>query len=94
MGCALALSAWLTGCGALGSGCSGVEMNTQPGMFGQTEIILRNTSDEPKLVTLAIVDEEGEEISTQTMRVDSKDIAETAVGNMRDGVSIEMASCE
>lgn len=89
------VSALLTGCGgAIGGGCSGVEMDSKPGMFGQTEISVRNTSDEPKLVTLAIVDSDGTEINSETMRVDAKDIGETAVGNMREGMEVELVGCE
>ncbi|MBD2841406.1 hypothetical protein [Erythrobacter rubeus] len=69
-------------------------MRTEPGRFGQTSVVVRNTSDEPKLVNLAIIDSDGSEINSQSMRVDSKDVVETAVGNMREGVSIEMTSCE
>lgn len=88
------VSSLLAGCGAMGGQCSGVEMETGPGMLGQTEVTVRNTSAEPKLVTLAIVDSDGSEINSQTMRVDAKDIEETAVGNMRDGVEIKLTKCE
>ncbi|WP_123639980.1 hypothetical protein [Tsuneonella flava] len=71
----------LASCGALSDGCSDVEMTTQPGMFDQTEISVRNTADEPKLVTLAIIDSDGSEINSETMRVASKDIVETAAGS-------------
>lgn len=98
MGCAIAVSAMLTGCGgAIGGGCSGVEMQTEYNdLFSQLEVTIRNTSDEPKLVTLAIVDSDGSEINSQTLRVDTKDIAETAVGNLRnreDG-DVQLVSCE
>jgi len=95
IGCAIAVSAMLTGCGETGAGCSGVDMSTEYNdLFSSSDVTVRNTSDEPKLVTLAIVDSDGSDINSQTMRVDAKDIAKTSVGNMRDGVNIELVSCE
>lgn len=93
----VAVSALLTGCDAIGGGCSGVEMQTEYNdLFSQLEVTVRNTSDEPKLVTLAIVDSDGSEINSQTLRVDTKDIAETAVGNLRnrDDGDVQLVSCE
>lgn len=99
IGCAIAVSAMLTGCGgAIGGGCSAVEMETKlrPGFPSNSlDVTLVNTSAEPKLVTLAIVDGDGSEINSQTMRVDAKGVAETSVaGRMREGVEIELVSCE
>lgn len=95
IGCAISVSAILTGCGALERGCSGIDMNTKYNdLFSSSDVTVRNTSDEPKLVTLAIIDSDGSEINSQTMRVDAKDVAETSVGNMRDGVEIKLVSCE
>lgn len=89
----VALSALLTGCGAIGGGCSGIEMDTQLGRFGQTDVTLRNTSDEPKLVTLAVVDQDGAEIHSQTMHVGPRDFTETDAGTMSEDLRIDI-SCE
>tara|TARA_R110000824_G_scaffold27803_6_gene94012 strand:+ start:3810 stop:4055 length:246 start_codon:yes stop_codon:yes gene_type:complete len=80
----------------IGGGCSGVELTTTPNRYSGTmmDVTIRNTSDEPKLVTTAIIDSDGSEINSKAMRVDAKDIVETSVGNMRDGVKIELVSCE
>lgn len=93
----VAVSVLLTGCDAIGGGCSGVEMETEyDDYLDRLDVTIRNTSGEPKLVALASVGSDGSEINSQTIRVDAKDIAETAVGNMRSrGVEdVQLASCE
>jgi len=91
-GCVIAVSAFLTGCGAVGGRCSSVEMDTQVERFGNTNVTLRNTSGEPKLVTLAVVmKSDGAEIHSETVRVDAKDVAQANVGTMDDELRLDMS---
>ncbi|MEL7729857.1 hypothetical protein AAG612_09985 [Citromicrobium bathyomarinum] len=84
----------LSSCGgAMGGGCSGIEMDTQVARFGNTDVTIRNTSDEPKLVTLAVVDGEGVDIHSETFRVDSKDIKKANAGTLSDDLQIDIR-CE
>ena len=95
----LAATIVLAGCGGGGAkGCSGVTLETeQNGLYGTLDATIKNTSNEPKLVTVAIVTD-GERGKESTMRVDAKGIAETSVGNMtkqvRERTSLELVQCE
>ena len=96
----IAATALLAGCGAGGGakGCSGVTLETEQNeMFGRIDATITNKTNEPKLVTVAIVSD-GERGKENTMRVDAKDVAETSVGNMtksvRERTSLELVQCE
>ncbi|KEO92702.1 hypothetical protein EH32_15715 [Erythrobacter litoralis] len=70
-----------------------MELSTEPDRFSQTSVLVRNTTDEAKLVTIGIIRGDGAEGKTHTARVDSKDIYETVVSNMREGDSVEIKEC-
>lgn len=71
-----------------------MELSTEPSRFGRTSVTVRNTSNEAKLVTLAIVDSGGSELQSLPVRVDSKDIFQRDLIGVQDGASIEMIECE
>lgn len=95
----VAATVLLAGCGGGGAkGCSGVTLETeQNDLFGTIDATITNKTNEPKLVTVAIVND-GERGKENTMRVDAKDVAETSVGNMtksvRERTSLELVQCE
>tara|TARA_R100001244_G_scaffold71741_3_gene58059 strand:- start:13019 stop:13333 length:315 start_codon:yes stop_codon:yes gene_type:complete len=95
---AVMMSAFLASCGAVGgNGCSGIEMVTDYNdLYGSVDVTLRNTTSEPKLLTVALVGSDGKELKSNSLRVDAKDIADTRVSNMRsrEDIEIELTRCD
>ncbi|WP_417623122.1 hypothetical protein [Parasphingorhabdus sp.] len=91
----LGLPIFLASCGSITGGCSGIEFDAKRNdVFDLIDVSIRNTTDEPKLVTIAAIGSDGEEIKRNTMRVNAKDIAETKVVNMKEGRTVDLIECE
>lgn len=95
----LLLAASLSACGGAAGGCSGIELETRPYRgTGTFDFAVRNTSDEPKLVTVGFTRGGSSQTTENSFRVDAKDVEERSVGPMRqearEGGSIELIRCE
>lgn len=96
LGCAVAASALLAGCGS-SSGCSGVEINTEysaNAMFIPSIVRLVNSDDSPRLVHLAVIGPDGSEGATRTVSVPAKGTAEERLDNLSRDYRVEIKSCE
>lgn len=89
---ALASAVGLSACGGLGGACSGVELSLEESDVS-LDALIRNTTDEAKLVTMTIIKGDGEEGSSQTVKIDARDFFETQVTNPR-GSTIELTDCK
>lgn len=92
-------AASLSACSGAAGGCSGVELETRPYRgTGTFDFSVRNTSDEPKLVTVGFTPGGSDRMTENSFRVDAKDIADRSVGPMRqearEGGNIELIRCE
>ena len=85
------VGATLASCGGESGPCGGVELT----MTSTTEFMIRNNSDEAKLVTTAIIDMvEGTEKKRQTLRVNANDFVESGVTQMPAGMKVEIVECQ
>lgn len=91
------LSIGLAGCGGLGGGCPGVEVTQQyDDFYDMIEVTLVNETNEPRLVTLSSIGEDGSEVSSNPVRVDAHARRTSRVDRPRArGIaSVEVTGCQ
>ena len=86
----LIVAASLSACGEASGPCSGVELT----MTSSTKFMVRNDSDQPKVVTVVIKDlVAGSEKRSSTVRVDAEDVVTNSVTHLPAGMVLEILEC-
>lgn len=87
----------LAACGSSASGCSKVDLTTEYRFnFDDTLATIRNSSNDPKIVTLSVIDDKGEERWTVDVNVAAKGFESEEVDQPRDQekYKVQLKSCK
>lgn len=96
-GSLLIASTLLVNCsGDAPSGCSGIDLDVQPyGLPTNVHLYVRNSSDEPRLVRLEVVDQEGNVTDRAVVSAPAGGIGEDKSGTyLPQGHEVVISSCE
>ena len=87
----------VSGCGQSASGCGNVDLTTEYRFWhDDTLATIKNNSNDPKIVTLLMIDEDGREVDDRPINVGAKGFATEEFRQPRDEerYKVKLGSCK